>query len=86
MVAYTVVLAIFAVMPWVLGLTGIVYGMIAAVLSVTFVIHALRTLRDRQDCSGMSLTGDAPARQMFRFSLIYLFALFSGVVIDAMVA
>ena len=86
MVVYTLTLVLVAMTPWALGLTGPIYGIAATALNLGFVVHALRTLRDKQDARGMSLTGDAPARRMFRFSLVYLFTLFSALVVDALVA
>ena len=86
MVVYTLILVLVAMTPWTLGLTGPIYGIAATALNLGFVVHALRTLRDKQDPRGMSLTGDAPARRMFRFSLVYLFTLFSALVVDALVA
>ena len=43
-------------------------------------------LRDRQDREGRSLTGDIPARQAFRFSLVYLAVLFMALGIDHVVS
>ena len=39
-------------------------------------------LRDRQDSAGVSLTRDAPAKAAFRWSILYLFALFGALALD----
>ncbi len=80
--AYTVVLAVASMLPWALGLSGPVYGICAAGLGGWFVFAALRVLRDAQDDAGRSLTKDAPARAAFRYSLVYLFALFTALAVD----
>ena len=41
-----------------------------------------RVLRDRQDADGRSLTRDAPARALFRYSLLYLVVLFAALAVD----
>jgi protoheme IX farnesyltransferase len=81
-VIYTLVLAPVSVLPWVLGYTGPVYGLSAAVLSLGFILYALRVWRDKQDEAGVSLTNDAPARAAFRYSLAYLAILFAAVAVD----
>jgi len=49
------------------------------------VIHAWRVLRDNQDDTGRSLTRDAPAKAAFRYSLYYLFALFTALAVDRLI-
>jgi protoheme IX farnesyltransferase len=84
--AYTIPLGTVAVLPWVLGYTGALYGVAAAVLSAGFVAGALWVLCDRQDASGKSLTGDRPAKLLFRYSLLYLAVLFLSLAFDRLVA
>ncbi len=79
---YAAVLLPVSLLPWVMGCAGPLYGAAAAVLGVGFVICAVRVVRDRQDKTGRSLTGDRPARLAFRFSLAYLAALFAAVLAD----
>jgi protoheme IX farnesyltransferase len=81
--AYTIVLVLVSIAPWVAGLSGPVYGASAVVLGVGYLAASWRVLRDRQDGSGHSLTRDAPARAAFRFSLVYLAVLFAAVAVDA---
>ena len=82
---YTLALSGVAVLPWVLGYTGALYGISAGVLSLVFVAFAWTVLLDRQDASGASLTGDRPARRTFRYSLAYLAAIFLAVAADKLV-
>jgi protoheme IX farnesyltransferase len=55
------------------------------VLGLGFLFSVWRLARDRQDAAGVSLTNDAPARGTFRYSIIYLFALFGAIAVDALV-
>ena len=82
---YTLVLAPLAVAPWPLHLAGPVYGLAATLLGIGFVAAAARVLFDRQDGEGRSLTRDAPARAMFRYSLLYLAVLFAALALDRLV-
>ena len=82
---YTLALSGVAVLPWVLGYTGALYGISAGVLSIGFVAFSWRVLRDPQDAAGVSLGGDKPARLAFRYSLAYLAAIFVAVAADKMV-
>jgi protoheme IX farnesyltransferase len=84
-VFYTFALVPFSLLPWALGYAGIVYGASAAVLGLGFLVSVWRLARDRQDATGVSLTNDAPARRTFRYSILYLFALFGAVAIDGLI-
>jgi protoheme IX farnesyltransferase len=79
---YTVLMAAVAVLPWALGYTGAVYGITAALFSLAFGVFSWRVLRDKQDDTGRSLTGDMPARHTFKFSLLYLAVLFLALGVD----
>ncbi|CAH2600635.1 Protoheme IX farnesyltransferase [Rhodovastum atsumiense] len=79
---YTVLLVLLSLAPWALGLSGWIYGVTALLLGARFLERAWRVLRDRQDARGVSLSGDAPARAAFRFSILYLFALFGALAVD----
>jgi heme o synthase len=75
---YTVPMAAVAVAPWPLGLAGVLYGVAAAALSLTFVLLSLQVLANRAtEPSGMN-----PEKRLFAFSIIYLFALFGALVAD----
>ncbi|HYU11155.1 MAG TPA: heme o synthase [Stellaceae bacterium] len=68
MLLYTLMLWPASLAPWLLGLAGPVYAVSVAVLSLAFTGAAIRVWRDETDRS---------ARQMFAFSLLYLFLIFS---------
>ncbi len=79
---YTVLLCAASLAPVALRLTGPIYAVAAVLLGLGFLACSWRVLRDRQDAAGLSLTGDVPARQAFRFSLLYLAVLFSALMLD----
>jgi protoheme IX farnesyltransferase len=71
---YTLVLFPAALAPWYLGMTGWIYGAGAAALGALFVLMGVRVLRER---------GDGAAKQMFAFSILYLFLLFALLIVDS---
>jgi len=73
MLIYTVLLAPLALAPWVLGIAGAVYAVAAVALSGLFILAAVRVLLD---------PGTRAARQMFAFSIFYLFLLFTLLIVD----
>jgi len=79
---YTALLLAVSLLPWALGYAGPVYGIAALALGLGFLVSAWRTLHDRQDARGVSLTGDMPARAAFRYSIAYLFVLFTALAVD----
>jgi protoheme IX farnesyltransferase len=83
---YTVLLTVVSLAPAFLHLTGPIYLVSTLLLDLGFLACAWRVLRDRQDATGTSLTGDKPARQAFRFSLLYLAVLFVAVCVDRLLA
>jgi protoheme IX farnesyltransferase len=75
---YSLPMAAAAVAPWLLGLTGPIYGACAGVLSVVFVVLAARVAANRaSEPPGM----DAE-KHLFAYSVFYLFALFAVLVAD----
>jgi len=79
---YAVVLAPFAVLPSILGYAGWIYGAGATLLGLLFVWLAFRILQagDHGGAAGEGLAGsetDRPAKQLFAFSILYLFLLFA---------
>lgn len=75
---YSLPMAVAAVAPWPLGLTGALYGIAAAVLSGAFVLLAAKVLANRATEPG----GMPPEKRLFGFSILYLFALFAALVAD----
>jgi heme o synthase len=83
-VIYTLVLLPITLLPTLLGFAGWVYAASATLLGAEFLRHSILVWRDRQDAAGRSLTGDAPAKKAFRYSLSYLALLFAALAIDHM--
>ena len=79
---YTVVLVPLTLVPYMIGFSGIAYGLIAGLLGLVFLERVYRVLTDRQDTKGNSLSNDAPAKAAFKYSVLYLFALFGALAID----
>jgi protoheme IX farnesyltransferase len=75
---YTLPMAAAAVAPWPLGLSGVVYGISAAVLSLVFAVLAMRVTASRATEPAQM---DAE-KHLFAYSVFYLFALFSVLVAD----
>jgi protoheme IX farnesyltransferase len=75
MLAYTIILFPLGVAPYYLGVAGIGYAVFAAILGFLFIVAALRVLQEPDDST-------RAARQMFGFSVFYLFALFAALVVD----
>jgi protoheme IX farnesyltransferase len=79
---YTIVLVPLTLAPYLMGFSGLPYGVTAAVLGLVFLERVYRVIIDRQDPSGVSLTGDVPAKAAFKYSISYLFVLFGALAID----
>ncbi|GAA3901287.1 heme o synthase [Sphingomonas limnosediminicola] len=75
---YSLPMAIAAVAPWPLGLTGPIYGGCAAILSFVFMVLAARVLASR----ATEPTDMAAEKHLFGYSVFYLFALFTVLVAD----
>ena len=75
---YSLVLVPVSVLPWVLGYTGWIYGAVALGLGAVFIAEAWAVSR-----STAAVAADMTAeKRLFRFSLLYLFLVFAGVVAD----
>jgi len=70
---YTLILFAVSLLPYVIRMSGVVYLAAAIVLGAIFVRYALRIY--------FSYT-DAVARQTFRYSIVYLAALFAALLVD----
>jgi protoheme IX farnesyltransferase len=79
---YSLPMAAAAIAPWPLGLAGAAYGVIATGLSAAFVVMAALVLANR----ATEPAGMRPEKRLFGFSVIYLFALFAGLVVDRWIA
>jgi protoheme IX farnesyltransferase len=79
---YSLPMAAAAVAPWPLGLTGQLYGVVAAGLSMAFVAMAGLVLANR----AIEPAQMGPEKKLFGFSVLYLFALFAVLVADRWIA
>ena len=76
---YAVLLLPLSLVPWWIGGVGAVYGIAAAVLSGLFLALSARVgLRQRQGAEDTM----KPEKQLFGYSVLYLFALFAALVAD----
>ncbi|MBM3524174.1 MAG: protoheme IX farnesyltransferase [Alphaproteobacteria bacterium] len=74
---YSAILAPLGLAPTLLGVTGLAYAAVAAVLGFVFIGGALAVWRD---------TGEAAARRLFGYSIVYLFLLFAMIMVDRAIA
>ena len=70
---YTILLVLITIMPYLSGMSGLIYLVTALVLGGMFLYYAVRLKRD----DGLELP-----MQVFRFSINYLMILFAALLID----
>jgi heme o synthase len=73
-VIYTLILAPLGVAPWLLGYASALYGIFAVMSGAAMIVLALRVRNETQ--------GYAASKQMFGYSILYLFALFAMLLAD----
>ncbi len=73
---YTLILSPLGVAPWLLGYAGSAYGVAALTLGTCMIALALRVWREQ--------SGHTASKQLFGFSILYLFALFAMLLVDRM--
>jgi heme o synthase len=73
---YTLVLAPVGVAPWLLGYAGALYGIAAALAGGAMIALAIRVRAEAR--------GYTASKQMFGFSILYLFLLFAMLLVDRM--
>jgi protoheme IX farnesyltransferase len=76
---YSVLLCVVALAPTSMGLTGIVYGAVAAILSVAYVGFALVLWR------ASPAHERTAALRLFAYSIFYLFAVFTALAVERLV-
>jgi protoheme IX farnesyltransferase len=76
-VLYTGVLVPVSLAPWLLGYAGLLYGVIAVAAGAVLALLAWRIWTAAE-----GRPTDLAARRLFGFSILYLFALFAGLLID----
>ena len=70
---YTIILFVFALLPFAYGMSGLIYLASALVLNALFVAYAVRLYIEYSDDL---------ARRTFRFSILYLSLLFAALLVD----
>jgi len=76
---YTLAMIAVALAPWPLGLTGMLYGLVAALASAWFAYLALIVTLRRPGAAGDTMR---PEKRLFAFSIVYQFVLFGALVVD----
>jgi protoheme IX farnesyltransferase len=75
--AYSLALAPVGFLPFVLGFAGVAYGIASAALGMAFIWFAYKVWQmDSED------TQMVPAKKLFGFSILYLFALFGVLILE----
>lgn len=74
---YAVLTAIIGVVPSLMGFASVWYGVFAALLGIGFVWYSIGVYRMNERDEKM-----VPAKKLFGYSLVYLFAIFSGLMVD----
>ncbi len=78
---YTIVLVAVAIAPWPLGYFSAVYGVTSVVLGAGMMWYAIRVYRHRTGSPALRAT-----RGLFKFSILYLFALFAVLLCEVVVS
>jgi len=75
---YTLPMIAAAIAPWVMGLTGWVYGAASVALNAVFLLLAFAVFANRATEPKQM----GPEKRLFAFSILYLFGLFAALVVD----
>ncbi len=78
---YTIVLVAVAASPWPLGYFSAVYGVTSLVLGAGMLWYAVSVYRHRTGSAALRAT-----RGLFKFSILYLFALFAVLLLEVVVS
>ena len=78
---YTLPMIAAAIAPWAMGLTGWIYGIASVALNAVFLLLSLAVLANK----ATEPKEMKPEKRLFGFSILYLFAIFGALVIDAKV-
>jgi protoheme IX farnesyltransferase len=71
---YSILLLLVTIMPYLIGMSGLIYLVVALGLGGYFLYYAIRMYRDHED--------EELPMQMFRYSISYLGYLFTALLID----
>lgn len=70
---YTVLMVVVTILPWVTGMFGYLYLLAAVVLGAGFLYWSIEIIRNKNDAAPMAT---------FKYSILYLFALFIVMLLD----
>jgi protoheme IX farnesyltransferase len=76
---YTVVLVAVAIAPWPLGYFDRAYGIVSVISGAAMLWLAVQVYRKREGAAA-----EQAARNLFAFSILYLFVLFATLLVDAL--
>ncbi len=76
--AYSILLAPIGFAPFLMGFGGFAYGVVSGSLGLAFIYYAWNCWRMDSNDERM-----VPAKKLFGFSILYLFALFGTLIIEA---
>ena len=79
---YSILLVPLALAPWLIGMAGIAYGVSSIVLGAAFLALAIRVYRGDIETE----KGQKAAKQLFGYSILYLFLLFAIILVEDLVA
>jgi protoheme IX farnesyltransferase len=71
---YTILLVLVTILPYLIGMSGLIYLLVAIVLDARFLMYAIRMFREPEE-------HELPM-QTFKFSITYLGLLFGAILID----
>ena len=70
---YTILLMIVTLLPYLTGMSGLIYGVSAVLLGLGFIYYALLMMRNKDNKTAM---------KTFVYSIVYITVLFAGLLID----
>ncbi len=79
---YSALLVPVTLAPGFLGFAGVFYTVFAAVLGALFLVFAFRVFRTRADTAEEKKAQDKAAKQLFAYSILYLFLVFSTLLVE----
>lgn len=78
--AYSLVVAVIGVLPWILGFVGPTYGLVSAGLGAGFVWYAWKVFQMPETDRKMGA-----AKALFGYSIMYLFVIFAVYLADSLI-
>jgi len=70
---YTILLLLVTLLPYLTGMSGLIYGVSALLLDLVFIFYALLMMRNKDNKTAM---------KTFVYSIVYITVLFAALLID----